>query len=309
MLSRAAGTVLVRVASTTRTFHSTPMLSARKSKSLSRLTIKRSVLDTQNTMKNFDMSSFQDDEDDNKDAPPSVQITNMKAALKQLNDPDSFDLDKIPLMKRGATANEDMMTEEEFEAFLDEDEDDEDEEHDRELEALEREDDKKRVTKMLSPARAMQALQGGDKKRVTTKNAKPLQRDEKADNRFNPELVNHRQQRVGLLLEGFIQDVILRETDLCKGSTQVWITSVNMSPDLRRADLYWDVTTVSHGKVSKTVEAKVVRRLTNMTKWLRVRVTQELGLKYTPKLEFKRQDNTGLERQKLFDALMAQQGY
>ncbi|KAF0746790.1 hypothetical protein AaE_007991 [Aphanomyces astaci] len=257
MLSRAAGTVLVRVASTTRTFHSTPMLSARKSKSLSRLTIKRSVLvrqtpqldvtlrsnmfmtnlivatflqDTQNTMKNFDMSSFQDDEDDNKDAPPSVQITNMKAALKQLNDPDSFDLDKIPLMKRGATANEDMMTEEEFEAFLDEDEDDEDEEHDRELEALEREDDKKRVTKMLSPARAMQALQGGDKKRVTTKNAKPLQRDEKAANRFNPELVNHRQQRVGLLLEGFIQDVILRETDLCKGSTQVWITSVRNPP-------------------------------------------------------------------------------
>ncbi|RHY30352.1 hypothetical protein DYB32_004379 [Aphanomyces invadans] len=176
------------------------------------------VQETQNAMKNLDITQFQDDEEES----PSVQITNMKAALKQLRDPNSFELDKIPLLKRGSKANDDFMTEEEFEAFLDEDEDEEDEEHDRELEELEHEGDKKRATKMLSPSRAMKALQDDDKKR--TKNEKPLQREE--NSRFNPEVVNHRQQRVGLMLEGFIQDVILRETDLCQGSTQVWVTSV-----------------------------------------------------------------------------------
>ncbi|ETW07674.1 hypothetical protein, variant [Aphanomyces invadans] len=218
MLSRAASFVRVGSSAATRNFHSSPILSARKSKSLSRLTIKRTVRETQNAMKNLDITQFQDDEEES----PSVQITNMKAALKQLRDPNSFELDKIPLLKRGSKANDDFMTEEEFEAFLDEDEDEEDEEHDRELEELEHEGDKKRATKMLSPSRAMKALQDDDKKR--TKNEKPLQREE--NSRFNPEVVNHRQQRVGLMLEGFIQDVILRETDLCQGSTQVWVTSV-----------------------------------------------------------------------------------
>ncbi|CAK4675073.1 unnamed protein product [Aphanomyces euteiches] len=298
MLSRA---VVLLVPPSSRGFRATTVLGARRNKALSRLAIKRSVRDVQDGMKDLDLTSLQDED---ADEPMVVKTTKMREALKQLNDPHSLEMDKIPLAKRGA--DEDMMTEEELEAFFDEDDDDDDDEDfDRELEELEHEDDKKRVRKMLTPGRAMKALTEDEKK--SQKNAVPLNKEDKS--RFNPDVINHRQQRVGLMLEGFIQGVIQDETDLCSGNTQVWITQVDMSPDLRRAVLHWDVTTLTHDKVSKSVEAKASRRLEKMTNFLRVRITQHLGLRYTPKLEFKRQDYGSFERRKKFDALMAAQGF
>ncbi|KAF0693590.1 Aste57867_15455 [Aphanomyces stellatus] len=348
MLSRAtaAARALPQATAAVRSFHGTSLLSARKGKSTSRLTIKRSVRDTQDAMKKFDMSSFIDDDEDDDEVPArGVKMTKMKEAMRQMNDPDTFEFDKVPLAKRGVS--DETMTEEELEALFDEDDDDDDEdeeEFDRELERLEAEDDKKRVKKMFTTGRAIQALQSNDlndrplrqKKATAAKNAVPLHKDEK-ESRFNPEIIDHRQQRVGLMLEDFIQAMIEQETDLCRGNIQVWISHVDVSPDLRHAKLCWDINTLDHSKVSKTAERRVIQRLDKMVNWLRVKVTQNLQLKvrhvidcavhenimvdsaiilvvggttyYTPKLTFERHDNTSMERRKKFDEIMAGYGY
>ncbi|OQR84915.1 hypothetical protein ACHHYP_12484 [Achlya hypogyna] len=291
-----------------RGFQSTTVLHARKGKGASRLAIKRGVRDTQEVFRDFDMTDFVA-----KDA--EVKRTNLRAAMDELNDPHSLNLDLVPLARKAALEkDEGMMTEEEFEAFLagddEDDEDDEEEEaFDRELEALDKEDDKKRVTKMLSPDRAMHALHGDDKatRPAASKNQIPLQKA--TNSRFDPEVIGHRQERNGNILQSFLQETLVTQTDLCRDGLQVWVTEVKAAPDLRNAIVFWDVSRVDGSVVSKKRQSKIRHRLVGMTGWLRVRITQNLRLKYTPKLEFRKQDNSEIENRKRLDAILRSVGY
>ncbi|KDO33755.1 hypothetical protein SPRG_01636, partial [Saprolegnia parasitica CBS 223.65] len=291
-----------------RAFQTTSVLCARKGKSASRLSIKRGVRDTQEAFRGFDMSGFEA-------ADAEVKRTNLRAAMDQLNDPHSLEMDMIPLARKAALEEEEgMMTEEEFEAFLaGDDEDDEDEEDeadfDRELEELDKEDNKKRVTQMLSPDRAMHALKADENARrpAATKNQIPLQKA--VNSRFDPEVIGHRQERNGNILQSFLQDTFVMHTDLCTHEMQVWVTQVKASPDLRNAIVFWDVSRPDGTAVSKKAVAKVRHRLMGMTGWLRVRMTQHLRLRYTPKLEFRLQDHTELEGRKRLDAILRSVGY
>ncbi|OQR99641.1 hypothetical protein THRCLA_06428 [Thraustotheca clavata] len=291
-----------------RFFQTTRVLNARKNKSHSRLSIKRGIQDVQEAFKDFDVSEFKAEESQTK-------RTNLKAAMDQLNDPHSLDMDLIPLAKKSTIEKEvDMMTEEELEEFLladdeDDEDDDDEEEFDRELEELDKEDNKKRVKTMLSPDRAMLALNPDANKRhqTSTKNQIPLQKA--VNSRFDPEVIGYRQERNGNILQMFLQETLTTQTDLCRNSLQVWVTEVKTSPDLRSAIVFWDVARLDGTPVSKKNQNKIRHRLVGMSGWLRVRMSQHLRLRYTPRLEFRMQDNSELENRKRLDAILRSVGF
>jgi ribosome-binding factor A len=117
----------------------------------------------------------------------------------------------------------------------------------------------------------------------------PLDKKEKPQ--IKEDKISYRQERVEMAIFEFIQTLLLQDRDLYSETNSVFpnVIDVSVSPDLRRAILFWEPARL-HAKeapISKRKIEGVQNKLQRQEKWIRVMVTRHLNLKYSPIIQFK----------------------
>lgn len=110
---------------------------------------------------------------------------------------------------------------------------------------------------------------------------------------INKERISRRQERFSRGIHEYVQHVLLTETDTCRSPYFLDIGRVQVAPDLRRARVFWTLYRMDQELGKSVHETKMMKAyLESITKWMRFKVTQHMGSKYSAVIEFRHEIST-----------------
>ncbi|DBA03485.1 TPA: hypothetical protein N0F65_002893 [Lagenidium giganteum] len=187
-----------------------------------------------------------------------------------------------------------------------EEDDDSDDDDDDEIERATERIPRRKLLKILEEVDSLKPTGGKNAEKMAipkTKMAAPLEKKPK----MNAEKISHRQEKVGLSLQDFVQHLLLQDADRHEINVFAQVLEVSVSPDLKRAVVFWEPARVQalDTPISKRKVAGVRSRLERMEEWVRAEVARHLNLKYAPIIQFKhKKESKENEARRIFDEEM-----